>query len=398
MNRVQYLSLTLLLGLMTTLEPFSVDMTLPPLPAMAAHFGVEDASVQLSLSAFFLGMAVGQLVYGPISDRIGRRTPLLVGLALYVVATVACVFADSIEALITFRLIQGLAAAAGQILPRAIVRDRFDREDAAKLFSYIFFILGLAPVVAPIIGAHFVVWFGWPSIFVFLAAYGALVLMLNWFWLDESIVERDPAALQLGRMARNYVSIIRDRDFLGYMLCSVCAFCALFAFLAASPTVIITYLAQPPDAFGYLLALTMIGHLITLVIGARLVQRVGLDLLLRAGSIAGALAGTVIAVLAWTTQPSVAAIIAPVAFYLAAFAWILPQAVAGALSPFPQLAGSASSLLGFLQLMAAAATAALIGVLDDGTQVPMTTMIFVATVGGLLAYLLLVRGRRPDSA
>ena len=394
MTRRRLLLLTGLLGLMTTLEPFSIDMSLPPLPAMAADLGVAESAIQFSLSAFFLGMAVGQLVYGPASDRIGRRPPLLAGLLLYVVATLACAFADSADALIVLRGVQGFAAASGQVLARAIVRDRFDREDAARLFSYVFFILGLAPVVAPILGAHFAVWFGWPSIFVFLAVYGGIVLALNLCCLDESLAERDPDALRPAGMARNYLILLGNRAFVGNMLCGVFAFCALFAFLAASPTVIISFLGQPPETFGYLLALTMSGHLAALTAGARLVGRVGLDPLLRIGSMVGAGAGAALALLAWTAEPGVAAIVLPVACYLAAFGWILPQAMAGALQPFPRLAGAASSLLGFLQLLGAAATAAAVSSFDDGTQTPMTTAIFLASLGGALAYLALVRPRR----
>ena len=395
MNRAQYLMLIVLLGLMSTIEPFSVDMSLPALPVMARGLDVEGASVQISLSAFFFGMALGQLVYGPVSDRVGRRPPLLAGLMVYVVATVACVLATSIEGLIAWRFIQGLGAAAGQILSRVIVRDKFDREDAARLFSYIMFILGIAPIIAPIIGAHFVIWLGWRSIFVFLALYGIIILVLNRIFLGESIARRDAAALQLGRMTRNFGEIICNRVFLGYMLCSASAFGALFAFLSATPTIVITHLGQPPDIYGYWFAATMTGHLVALAIGARLVRRVGLDPLLRFGLGVGAFSAIAIAALAWAGYVNLFAIFVPMSVYLAGFALIVPQAIAGAMSPFPHIAGAASSLLGFLQFVAAAMTAALVGLFDDGTQRPMTTAIFVAGMIGVLAYVTLVHGRRP---
>lgn len=397
MNRAQYLMLIVLLGLMSTIDPFSIDMSLPALPAMARSLDVEDASVQISLSAFFFGIAIGQLVYGPVSDRVGRRLPLLAGLLVYVTATVACVLTTSIDVLIACRFVQGLGAAAGQILSRAIVRDKFDREDAARLFSYIMFILGIAPIIAPIIGAHFVIWLGWRSIFVFLALYGIIILVLNWMFLAESIAKRDTEAIQLGRMMRIYGEVIRNRVFQGYVLCGASAFCALFAFLSATPTIVITYLGHPPDIYGYWFAVSMIGHLIALMIGARIVQRVGLDPLLRLGLVVGAISATALAALAWAGQTNLLAIFVPMFVYMTGFALIVPQAIAGAMSPFLHIAGAASSLLGFLQFVAAAMTAALIGLFDDGTQRPMATAIFVAGMVGVLAYVTLVHRRRPGT-
>lgn len=398
LSRGEMLLLTLMLGLLVATEAFTIDSSLPAMPAIAAGLGATDSAVQISLGVFMLGMAVGQLIHGPLSDRFGRKPVLVLAMGLFTAATVGCIFAPDIETLTALRLVQGFGAACGHTLSRAIVRDRFDREHAARLYSYILVVLAVAPIAAPILGAHFTIWFGWRSLFVLLTLYGLAVILLNGLFLRESNTTPDKAALRPGRILLSFAEVTRNRIFWGYLVCNAAAFAGLFAFLSGSSSVLISYLGIAPDSYGYYFALTMVGHMGALFWGGWAVGRYGLDALLRMGVILAAAAGVLMGTLAWSGVVSVAAIVGPAFLFMCAFALIVPQAVAGALSPFPHIAGAASSLMGFLQLGTGSVTGALVGYFYDGTQLAMTTAIFAAGLIGLAGYLIVLPHGRASSA
>lgn len=389
-SRGEMLLLTLMLGLLVATEAFTIDSSLPAMPAIAAGLGATDAAVQISLGVFMLGMAVGQLIHGPLSDGFGRKPVLVLAMGLYTLATVGCIFAPDIETLTALRLVQGFGAACGHTLSRAIVRDRFDREHAARLYSYILVVLAVAPIAAPILGAHFTIWFGWRSLFVMLTLYGVAVILLNGLFLRETNTSPDKAALNPGRILLGFAEVARNRIFWGYLVCNAAAFAGLFAFLSGSSSVLISYLGVAADSYGYYFALTMVGHMAALFWGGWAVGRYGLDALLRIGVVLAAASGVLMGTLAWSGVVSVAAIVGPAFLFMCAFALIVPQAVAGALSPFPHIAGAASSLMGFLQLGTGSVTGALVGYFYDGTQLPMTTAIFAAGLFGLAGYLIVL--------
>ena len=394
MQRNSIVLFTIILGLLIATEAFTIDSSLPAMPAIALGLGTDNAAVQISLSMFMLGMAVGQIVHGPLSDRFGRKPILLFAAGLYTVVTLGTVFVTDVETLTALRLVQGFAGAAGHILTRAIVRDRFDREAAARLLSYIMLMLALAPVVAPILGAHLTIWLGWRSVFVFLTIYGAVVVIANLIFLEETHTSPDRRALHPTRMASAFAEVMASRVFWGYLLCAASAFAGLFAFLAGSSAVMISYLGLGADTYGYVFAAVMVGHLGGLVWGGRVVGRYGIDRLLRIGVITGAVGGVMMGVLAWTGVTNVAAIAIPAFVFMTAFALIVPQAAVSAMSPFPHIAGAASSLMGFLQLSTGAATGAIVAHFNDGTQLSMTNAIFVAGLVGLIGYLLVVPKRK----
>ena len=396
MTRSRLLLLTGLLGGVTALGPLSIDTTLPAMPAIADAFGTGYASVQLSLSAFMLGIALGQIVIGPLSDGFGRRPIMLAGVALYILSTIGCANAPTVEWLMTFRLLQGFAACAGQVLARAIIRDRFDREDAARLLSYVLMVHGIAPLIGPIIGAHIAVDFDWRAIFWFLALYCAGLAVLLWSYVGESIPARDPNALRPVRLLFSYWEILRNRTFFGYMMCTACCSSGLFAYLSGSSAVIIDGLGKSVETYGYLFALAMTGYVVGNFISARLVRRTGIDRLIKVGGTGLALSGLVMGALGWAGVNTVAAIVAPMFCFMFAFPLVVPPAQAAALSPFPHAAGRASSLIGFLQLCIAAAVGTIVGQLDDGTQGPMVTTIAIAGFGPLLSYWLILK--RPKAA
>jgi DHA1 family bicyclomycin/chloramphenicol resistance-like MFS transporter len=391
MDRSRYLTLLILLGMLTALMPFSIDPTLSSMPEVARTFGVEHSVAQLSLIVFFLGVAAGQLVVGPLADRYGRRPVILTAIVVYAAAAIGAATAADIEWLIGFRALQGLAACAGQILPRTIIRDRFDPVDASRLLSYVMMIHGIAPVIGPIFGAHLAVAAGWRAVYWFHLAYGGLLLVLAWTLLDESILKRNLQALSPTRIARTYVMVIRDRVFYGHMLCGLGCFAGLFVYLTAFPAVVIDHFGQSGETFGYLFSITASGWMIGNLISARLVGRMGIGRLIRIGTLGIAASATVVAVLPWAGVNHPATIVAPMFVYMMSFSLVVPPAQAAALTPFPEAAGAASSLMGFLQLCLGAAIGTLVGQFDDGSQIPMVTAIGVTGLGPLAAYWWLVR-------
>ncbi len=391
MTRLQYTLLALLLGTVIAMPPYSIDTSLPALPAMAEAFGVGSGVMQITLSAVMLGSAMGQLVAGPLSDRFGRRPVLLAALAVFTLSSAACVFATEIESLALFRLLQGFSVAGCRVLPRAVARDLFDREDAARLLSYMMVVGGTAPIAGPLIGGYFTVWFGWWAVFAFMAAYCAMVLAFVAVFFRETLPARDYAALRPGRLARNFALILHNRTFWAYLACNMCITGGLFAFLAGSSLALIRFLGETPEQFGFDFAAVMVVAMTFNYVGARLIGRLGIDRLLFVGAMMAAAAGLAMVGLAVAGIATVAAIVAPMAVFMAGYSLIVPQATAAALSPFPETAGAASSLLGVLQICVGTTAATLVGVLDDGTQLPLTIAVGTAGVGVLMAYIFLVR-------
>ncbi len=391
MDRPRYLTLLIVLGMLTALTAFSIDPTLSSLPEVARTFGVENAVAQLSLIAFMLGMAAGQLVVGPLADRFGRRPVILVAIVVYVAAAGGAATAADIDGLILFRLIQGIAACSGQILPRTVIRDRFESVDAARLLSYVMMIHGVAPIIGPIFGAHLALAAGWRAVYWFNAAYGAAIFVLAWTLLAESIPRRDPAALRPARLVRTYAMVIRNPIFYGHLSCGIGCYAGLFVYLTTSPAVIVGHFGQSGETYGYLFAVTMSGWLIGNLISARLVGHIGIDRLIRTGALGTAASATALAMLAWAGVDAIWTIVVPMFFYMMMFSMVVPPAQTAALTPFPETAGAASSLMGFVQLCVGAAIGALVGQLDDGTQIPMVTAIGITGLGPLAAYWFLVR-------
>ena len=386
MTARERLFFALMLGLVVGLDPLSIDTALPAAREMAAGLGTDLSSVQLSLSLFVFGMAVGQPVYGPLSDRFGRRPVLLGALALYVAATAALAIAPGIGMLVAARLVQGLAAAATQVISRAIVRDRLDREAASRVLSHVFLVLGITPIVAPVLGAWLTETAGWRSVFLVMLAYGAAALLVHWRWLPETNAAPDRDALAPGRLIAAFSGVAGNGLFWAYVGCGAAVFAALFAFLAGAPAAFIVHLGATPGDFGWFFALVMVGNLAGYPVGARLVVRLGINRLLMWGTLGGLASGLAIAGLAVAGVASPWAVVLPALAYMFCFALVLPPATAGALSPFPRVAGAASSLLGVAQLGAGAVAGAIVAGLDDGTQMPLAIGMAAASVAGLVAF------------
>ncbi len=393
MLRPASLPFAILLIALISFGPLSTDMYLPSLPTLIGVFGTDVAMVQLTLSAFLVGFALAQLAIGPTSDRFGRRPVLIAGISLYLAATVVCLVATSVEMLIAARVFQAVGACAGAVLARAVVRDVYGRQRAAKVLAYMGTAMALAPLVAPVIGGYLLIWFGWRSVFAVLAAFGATLLVLVATQLVETNRWKDPAAIDPGRMVRNYLTLAGSRAYVGYVLANAFVFGGLFAFISGSSFVLIGSLKVPVEMFGLFFAIVVAGYMAGTVIAGRLTLRLGIERMVLIGCIVSLAAGAVLAGLPWAGVTGVASIIAPMFVYLVGVGIVMPNAMAGAIGPFPRMAGAASALLGFLQMGMAALAGFLVGHFDDGTQVPMTATIAVMGLCAFTAFVTLARRR-----
>lgn len=391
MPRPDSLAVAILLTGLTAFGAVSTDLYLPSLPDMTRAFGTSVSLAQLTLSVFVGGFAVAQLVYGPLSDRYGRRPVLLGGLITYFFASLFCLFATSIETLIAGRFLQALGACAGPVLGRAVVRDVYPRETAAKVLSYIASAMALAPAVGPIAGGWLHELFGWRANFMLMATFGAVLLAASWFMLAETNRHPDRDALKMRRILGSYLHLLGQRQFLGYVATLAFNFAGLFSFLSLASFVLIDVLGLAPRHFGFAFAAVVVGYMTGTFLAGRLGGRVGVTRMIGIGSMLGALSGLVLAGLAWNGIVNVAAVVVPMSVYFLSVGLVLPNSTAAALAPFPRMAGSASSLLGFLQMTTGAIAGFLVGRLHDGTTLPMAAVIAATGIMGLLAYLLLVR-------
>ncbi|RFU86109.1 MFS transporter [Streptomyces triticagri] len=376
-GRTTGLLVTLVLGGLTAVPPLSMDMYLAALPQVGDALSAPAATVQLTLTACLAGMALGQLVVGPMSDKWGRRRPLLVGLLIYIAATAICAFAPTVELLIAFRLLQGLAGAAGIVIARAVVRDLYDGVAMARFFSTLMLISGVAPIVAPVIGGQVLRITDWRGIFVVLTAIGVLLTFMVWRRLPETLPPERRHSGGVGQALRTMRGLLADRAFTGYLLAGGFAFATLFSYVSASPFVVQEIYGASPQMFSILFGVNSIG-LITVgqINGRLLIGRVSLDKALGAGLAVTTLAAVSLLLMTGGVFGEVG--LFPVAtglfVLMSSMGLAMPNTNALALMRTPHAAGSASALLGTSQFLIGAIASPLVGVAGEHTAVPMAVV------------------------
>ncbi|MFF7048880.1 multidrug effflux MFS transporter [Streptomyces griseorubiginosus] len=388
------LLVTLLLGGLTATPPLAMDMYLPSLPQVTDSLHAPAATVQLTLTACLLGMALGQLVVGPMSDRWGRRRPLLAGLAVYVVATVLCAVAPTVEFLVGFRLLQGLAGAAGIVIARAVVRDLYDGVAMARFFSTLMLIGGVAPVVAPLVGGQILRVTDWRGVFVVLTAVGALLAVLVWARLPETLPAADRHTGGVGDALRSMRRLLADLPFTGYMLTGGFAFAALFAYISASPFVIQEIYGASPQTFSLLFGVNSVGLVVVGQINGKvLVGRVGLDRVLGVGLLIVTAAATALLLMATGVFGEVGLVPVAAALFvlMSAMGVTLPNAQSLALLRTRHSAGSASALLGTSSFLIGAVASPLVGMAGEHTAVPMAVVQVAAALVALACFMAMCR-------
>ncbi|WP_030547680.1 multidrug effflux MFS transporter [Streptomyces exfoliatus] len=396
------LLVTLVLGGLTALPPLSMDMYLPALPEVTGALHAPAATIQLTLTACLAGMALGQLVVGPMSDKWGRRRPLLIGMIVYVVATAFCALAPTAGLLIGFRLLQGLAGAAGIVIARAVVRDLYDGVEMARFFSTLMLISGVAPIIAPLIGGQIMRLTDWRGVFHVLTLIGVLLTVVVWRFLGETLPPERRHEGGVGEALRTMRGLLADRVFTGYMLTGGLAFAALFAYISASPFVVQEIYGASPQTFSLLFGINSIGLVaVGQINGKLLIGRVSLDKALGWGL--GIILLAALALLLMTSGVFGEVGLVPVAaglfVLMSAMGLAMPNTNAQALMRTPHAAGSASALLGTTSFLVGAIASPLVGIAGEHTAVPMAVVQLTCAVLAVTCFLGLCRPwRTTDKA
>jgi DHA1 family bicyclomycin/chloramphenicol resistance-like MFS transporter len=390
-------ALTALLAALTAVGPLSTDMYLPSLPDIARDLGASTPLVQFTLSAYLIGFACGQIVYGPISDRHGRKPVLLAAVALFTFGTLVCMVSTSIEMLIVARTLQALGGSGAVVVTRAIVRDLYSGARAGRELSLIGSVMALAPVVAPIGGGVLQTAFGWRSIFIVLAVAGAAAFVVVWRSLPETLAKRAAEAASASSMVRSYRIVAGNRVYLAYLGLGSLSYAGLFAWISGASFVLQNLYGLTPFVFGCVFAVGSLGYLAGSTIAARLVSRFGLGGMSGIGAAALALGGLLACLSIALGLTSSLSLVLPVAVFLAGLGMVLPQSIAGAITPFPERAGAASSLFGFVQQTAAAVCGALVAWLLGRNAWPMVGAMALTGCATLLLWLV-SRGVRRAKA
>ena len=385
----------LLLLSVTLSGVMAINLYAPSMPEIARGFATSGSNVQLTVVIFLVAYAVAQLVYGPVSDRYGRRPVLLVGLSIFVVANVVCAIAFSIEFLMAARVFQAVGACSGSVMTRAIVRDAYGREDSVKVMGYLAVGIGVAAAISPSIGGLIQGTVGWRGGFVFLAVLAGLPVLVAWRVLEETHLDRDPRTGGGLRLFSNLAVLLRSPLFLGYALSVAFINGSFFAFLAAAPFILVDSLGQPPEKVGLLLLYSTVGFLIGSLAGPRFVGRLGLDRVIVFGAISIFIVVAGMVAIGLSGHLNVNAVMIPMFLTGISSGFVFPPAAAAAVGVIPRISGSASGLLGFIQLGMGAIGTGLASLFGHETQVPVALTMAAMAIGGLGSLWLIRRGRRP---
>jgi MFS transporter, DHA1 family, multidrug resistance protein len=376
--------------------PLALNIFVPSMPGLQSEFGVSYGRVQLTLTLYIIGMALCQLVYGPLSDRFGRRPVLLAGMALFVVASALAALATSITVLIAARLLQAIGGASGLVLSRAIVRDLYDRDRSASVLGYITMAFVVAPMLAPTVGGLLDQIAGWRSIFVLLALLGAAALAVTWRKLPET--NRKPApSIRIGSLAAGYLSLLRSPSFLAYGFTLGFSSAVFFGFVAGAPYVMVVVLGHKPLDYGLWFIMVSFGYMLGNFLSGRYSQSVGTDRMVTVGNLitlAACLAGLAAAVVGAVSPVT---LFVPMLFAALGTGLTIPNATAGAISVNASIAGTAAGLVGFLQMGVGASSAQIVGVLQDTAPFAVFWIMAGGATLAALTHRLALRVRPPST-
>jgi DHA1 family bicyclomycin/chloramphenicol resistance-like MFS transporter len=391
MTKQKYFFLILLLGTLTALGPFSIDMYLPGFPAIAQNLNTTVARVALSLSSFFVGISAGQLLYGPLLDRFGRKKPLYFGLLLYVVSSAGCLAVHNIDQLIALRFVQAIGSCAAAVASVTLVRDLFPVKDSAKVFALLMLVVGVSPMVAPTVGGYVTAAFGWQAVFLTLGAIGALLLLACYFWLPDNYEPDLTLSLKPRPILTNFWAVLREPQFTTYAFTGAISFSGLFAYVSGSPLVFMDIYHVNGKVYGWIFAFLSIGLIGSSQVNSQLLRKYQSEQIVRVALICQSLTAGIFLILTITNIVGLIGTIAFLFLYLCCLGFTSPNTSALSLAPFTRNAGSASALMGAIQMALGALASLSVSLFNTQTAVPMVAIMVVTAISALLVLLL---GRR----
>ena len=378
--------LILILGLLTAIGPLSIDMYLPAFPDIAKSLHTSVAQVMLSLSSFFIGISAGQLVYGPLLERFGRKKPMYIGLCIYLLASIGCAMATSVNSLIVFRFLQALGGCAGMVAARAIVRDLFEVKENAKIFSMLMLVVAVSPLIAPTAGGYITALLGWRYVFIMLIIVNLIILAGVHFLLPESKKPDLDFSLKAGAIIKNFAGIIKHPQFYTYALTGAIAYAGLYAYVSGSPYVFMELFRVNEKQYGWIFALIALG-----VIGSSQVNNIALkkyssEQIIKIATCCQSVIGIVLAAITLLGWSELFITIFLIFLFLCCQGFIFPNASALSLAPFGHSAGSASALMGAIQMSIGAGASALVSLLQNDTPLPMAGIMACCAITAFLVF------------
>lgn len=387
----------LLLAAMSAFPPVTTDIYLPALPELTQSLHGTAAQGQVTLAVFFVGLGLGQLFYGPWSDRVGRRPPMLIGAAVYLAASIGCALAVTMQQMIVLRFLQAVGACSGVVIATAVVRDRFDHQESARIFSMLMTLRGVGPIAAPLAGGVIVTWLGWRAIFWAVTLFGVILGLAVVFGLRESRTEMVAVRARSESPARAYRAALGNRRILGYMLTSGLNLSCMFAWIATAPYLVISFYKVPALYFGWVFGANALGFMVAAQINRRLLKSYAADEILVWGAIGAALAAVVLLADALTGFGGVAGVFVPLLLVVASVGFVATNAMAGGMAVDPARAGSVSALFGASQFSAAGLATVAAAMLSRQPAIGMSMVIIVCAAGALVFPLLLAMRRRAQA-
>lgn len=384
MSRKRYSYIILILGSLATVSPFSIDMYLPGFPAISSDLGTTIDKVQLSLTSYLIGICVGQVVYGPLIDRFGRKNPLLIGLFIYVLASLGCALTTSVESLIVMRFFQAIGGCVGLVASQALVSDLFPATKRAEVFSMIQLVIAVSPMIAPTVGGYVTIGFGWEWLFVILGGIVLAMMAGVYFFLPVGKAADQSVSLRPAAVMGSYLTVIKQPQFLVYTLAGGLATAAPFAYISGSSDVFMNIYKVSEQQYGWIFALLAFAMIGSTQLNHILLRRFTSEQIIRATLIAQTFIGTLLIVGVWKHWYNLYSLIGMMFIFLAGQGLTGPNASALSLAPFRKHTGSASALMGSWRMGAGAIISAIVSFLHNGTALPMVGMMAVCSIGGLL--------------
>ncbi|MBN3136959.1 Bcr/CflA family multidrug efflux MFS transporter [Pectobacterium punjabense] len=386
LRRPSHLGLIFILGLISMLTPLAIDMYLPALPTIANEFGVGDGHVQMTLSTYVLGFAIGQMFYGPMADSLGRKPVILGGTLVFAFAGVACALAQTVEQLIYMRFLHGVSAAASAVVINALMRDMFSRDDFSRMMSFVVLVMTVAPLIAPIAGGWLLLWFSWHSIFWAISGAAFLASALIFFFIKETLPPAKQQKFHLRTTIGNFAILFRHKRVFSYMVASGLSFCGMFSFLSAGPFVYINLYGVSPQNFGYYFALNVIFLFVVTLFNSRNVRRLGAMAMFRTGLVIQFAMGIWL-VIVCLFDLGFLPLVFGVALFVGCIAMVASNAMAVILDDFPHMAGTASSLAGTLRFGLGAIVGVILSLASFNSAWPMVLSMALCSIGAFLLYL-----------